>query len=268
MTKTIETRKNEIRIVTSNPQEMLGKFLAKRLLRSWKEDFADEDTGEIVSIERNEIIAELGQLIDGDMLARIQFHMETGEVKEVTVSNQKREAFIAENTYQSPWMVVAEIGGKKKKFLLYASSLLLANEVVSDYVELKFTGMFTVLSAKYLESCIILKDTLQAIVEDSGGEPIEDDSENGLQPLKKFYQIDANISVNDGMVSVSTFVVETKDVDRAMMIIKDHIAKKIKERAEKNQEEEYEFDVKLETAKILSCNYIIDREFSMAYTEE
>lgn len=267
MIKNLETRKNEVRITTANPQEMLGKFLAKKLLRTWKEDFVDEDSGEIVSIDRNEIIAELGQLIDGNLLAQIQFHIQAGEVKEVTVSNQKREAFVAENTYLSPWMVVAEIEGKKKKFLLYASSLSLANEIVSDYVELNFTGMFTILSAKSLESCIILKDTLKTIVEDSEGELIDGDSDNGLQPLKKFYQIDANISVNYDIVTVSTFVVETKDADRAMMIIKDHVSKKIKERAEKNQEEECEFDVKLETAKILSCNYIIDQEFSMAYTE-
>lgn len=265
MTKTIETRKNEVRYTTSDPQEMLGKFLAKRLLRTWKEDFADEETGEIVSIDRNEIIAELGQLIDGNLLAQIQFYMQAGEITEVTVSNQKREAFVVENTYQSPWMVVAEIEGKKKKFLLYASSLPLANEVVSDYVELNFTGKFIVLSAKSLESCIILKDTLQTIVEDPDGELIEDEAGDCCKPLKKFYQIDANISVNDNTVTISTFVVETKDADRAMMIIKDYVAKRMRERAEKNNEEEGEFDVKLETAKILSCNYIIDQDFSMAY---
>lgn len=35
---------------------MVGKRLAARVLKTWVEDFVDEDTGEVVSIERNEII--------------------------------------------------------------------------------------------------------------------------------------------------------------------------------------------------------------------
>ncbi len=37
---------------------MLGKRLAARVLRTWVEDFVDEDTGEVVSIERNEVVLE------------------------------------------------------------------------------------------------------------------------------------------------------------------------------------------------------------------
>lgn len=267
MRKDIETRKDEIRLTTSDPREMLGKFLAQRLLRTWHEDFADEDTGEVVTITRNEIIADRGVLIDGDLLAKIQFYLQAGDIKEVAVSNQKREAFVAESTYLYPWMVVAEIGDKKRKFLLYATSANTAIEVVCDYVELNFSGMFSILSVKSIESCILLKDTLQVIVENTEGELIADETEDLGEPLRKFYQIDVNISIAEGGVTASTFVVETKDVDRAMLIIKDCVAKRIKERAEKNDEEPCEFDVKLETAKILSCNYIIEREFSMAYSE-
>lgn len=267
MTEKIETRKDEIRMTTSDPREMLGKFLAKRLIRTWQDDFADEDTGEVVTVERSEIIAELGQLVDGDLLAKIQFHLQAGEIKEVTVSNQKREAYVAENSYLSPWLVVAGIKGKKRKFLLYAQSLNTALEVVCDYIELNFSGMFSILSVKAVDSCIILKDTLKVIVEDPDGEMIEDDAENMSEPVKKFYQINVDVLAGD-CVTASTFVVETKDVDRAMLIIKDYVAKRIKERAEKNDEEPCEFDVKLETAKIMSCNYIVEREFSMAYSEE
>ena len=62
-TNNIQTRKDEIRFFTNKPEEMLGKYLAKRLLRTWQEDFVDNDTGEVVSIDRNEIIADRGQLI-------------------------------------------------------------------------------------------------------------------------------------------------------------------------------------------------------------
>lgn len=51
-TNNIQTRKDEIRFFTNKPEEMLGKYLAKRLLRTWQEDFVDNDTGEVVSIDR------------------------------------------------------------------------------------------------------------------------------------------------------------------------------------------------------------------------
>ncbi len=42
----------------------IGKKLAARVLRTWVEDFVDEDTGEVVSIERNEIVLERDSVLD------------------------------------------------------------------------------------------------------------------------------------------------------------------------------------------------------------
>src|SRR5690606_5536849 len=39
-------------------EKAIGRKLAARILRKWTEDFVDEDTGEVVTIERNEIILE------------------------------------------------------------------------------------------------------------------------------------------------------------------------------------------------------------------
>jgi DNA-directed RNA polymerase subunit beta len=44
----------------------VGKKLAARVLRTWVEDFVDEDTGEVVSIERNEIVMERDTVLDQD----------------------------------------------------------------------------------------------------------------------------------------------------------------------------------------------------------
>lgn len=46
----VETRKNEIRYVTSDPSKMLNKYLAKRVIKTWEESFIDEGTGETVNI--------------------------------------------------------------------------------------------------------------------------------------------------------------------------------------------------------------------------
>ncbi|WP_346238003.1 DNA-directed RNA polymerase subunit beta [Niabella insulamsoli] len=49
----------------------LGKRLAARVLRTWVEDFVDEDTGEVVSIERNEIVMERDTVLDEEAIETI-----------------------------------------------------------------------------------------------------------------------------------------------------------------------------------------------------
>ena len=49
----------------------VGKKLAARVLRTWVEDFVDEDTGEVVSIERNEIVMERDTVLDEDAIEMI-----------------------------------------------------------------------------------------------------------------------------------------------------------------------------------------------------
>jgi len=46
----------EIKVNKTNLKNSIGRKLAARVLKSWVEDFVDEDTGEVVSIERNEVI--------------------------------------------------------------------------------------------------------------------------------------------------------------------------------------------------------------------
>jgi len=52
-------------------EKAIGRKLAARVLRSWTEDFVDEDTGEVVTIERNEIILERDVVLDEDNIEQI-----------------------------------------------------------------------------------------------------------------------------------------------------------------------------------------------------
>lgn len=72
---------------TSDPKEMIGKYLPKSVLRTWKEDFMDEDTHEVVTIERNEIICDAGA-INQDKLQQIMFAIQAGDIDGVEVSNE------------------------------------------------------------------------------------------------------------------------------------------------------------------------------------
>ena len=48
----------EVRVTKSNLKKVMGKQLAARVVESWTEDFVDEDTGEVVSMERTEVVIE------------------------------------------------------------------------------------------------------------------------------------------------------------------------------------------------------------------
>ncbi len=54
----------EVKVTKSGIKKTLGRKLAARVLNSWHEDFVDEDTGEVISIERNEIIIDRDTLIE------------------------------------------------------------------------------------------------------------------------------------------------------------------------------------------------------------
>jgi len=86
----MQTKFNEIIRRTSKIEEMEGNYLAQRLLRTWTEEFIDQDTGEVVTVPRNEIIFDKGVFIDGDVLSQINFFLQSGDIQKVLVSNQKR----------------------------------------------------------------------------------------------------------------------------------------------------------------------------------
>ncbi|HRD81897.1 MAG TPA: DNA-directed RNA polymerase subunit beta [Saprospiraceae bacterium] len=62
---------DEVPATREQLEKSVGRKLAARVLRSWSEDFVDEDTGEVVTIERNEIILERDIILDEDNIERI-----------------------------------------------------------------------------------------------------------------------------------------------------------------------------------------------------
>jgi DNA-directed RNA polymerase subunit beta len=56
----------EVKVSKSGLKKILGRKLAARVLNTWHEDFVDEDTGEVVSIERNEIVLDRDTVLDKD----------------------------------------------------------------------------------------------------------------------------------------------------------------------------------------------------------
>ena len=89
----------EIKVSKANLKKYYGRKLAARVLNTWHEDFVDEDTGEVVSIERNEIVLDRDTEVDKDNVEEI---IESG-VKTILIHKeitQQGEYAIIHNTLQ------------------------------------------------------------------------------------------------------------------------------------------------------------------------
>ena len=61
----------EVKVSKTGLKKYLGRRLAARVLNTWHEDFVDEDTGEVVSIERNEIILDRDTILEKEHIDQI-----------------------------------------------------------------------------------------------------------------------------------------------------------------------------------------------------
>jgi DNA-directed RNA polymerase subunit beta len=62
---------DEFKVSKTGLKKVVGRKLAARVLKSWIEDFVDEDTGEVVSIERNEIVIDRETVIENEHIDMI-----------------------------------------------------------------------------------------------------------------------------------------------------------------------------------------------------
>ncbi|WP_418603095.1 DNA-directed RNA polymerase subunit beta [Hwangdonia sp.] len=77
----------EVKVSKSGLKKYLGRKLAARVLNTWHEDFVDEDTGEVVSIERNEIVLDRDTVLDKENIEEIL----EAEVKTILLHKETSE---------------------------------------------------------------------------------------------------------------------------------------------------------------------------------
>ena len=115
----------EIKVSKSGLKKYHGRKLAARVLNTWYEDFVDEDTGEVVSIERNEIVLDRDTIIDASNVEEI---LESGAktiLLHKTVSDQGDYAIIHNTLQKDPTNsekeAVEHIYRQLRNCLLYTS---------------------------------------------------------------------------------------------------------------------------------------------------
>jgi len=90
---------DEVRVSKAGLKRVLGRKLVARVLKTWFEDFVDEDTGEVVSIERNEVLLDRDVVLEKE---HVDVIMEA-EVKTILLHKENAEASeyaIIHNTLQ------------------------------------------------------------------------------------------------------------------------------------------------------------------------
>ena len=89
----------EVKASKTGLKKYLGRKLAARVLKTWHEDFVDEDTGEVVSIERNEIVLDRDTVLEKEHIEEI---LDSGS-KTILLhkeDNQQADYAIIHNTLQ------------------------------------------------------------------------------------------------------------------------------------------------------------------------
>lgn len=295
--KEIQTRLNEVRIKTLEPKKMLNMYLAERVVKKWFEDFVDQDSGEVVSVERTEKLFERGLLIDQDLLVKIQFSIQAGEITEpIEVTNQHRSAHEFMRGSFCLWTAKAEFqGSKKKKFLLYGQNIEQVIDILRDYIELNFEGAFFITNIKDFKNYIILDDTLSYPLSEDDintaylrGEidletyvnalhnGAQDEDKPSQENQKKYYSLSLAIKYHtfDGEGEYyDDFLVHTFDSERTLLVIKAYLKMRDEEEAQRCKSAGNEFiprtyNLSIEKLTPLNVGYVIPQEFSLAYKEE
>lgn len=217
---------------------MIGLFAAEDITRTWKEDLTDEETGEVTTFTRKEIVVKKGMYIDNEIASQISFYQQAGELEAVWCSNECREGKVEQHEIMYKYKVVLK-DKKRKSALLWAQSVKQAYEVASDWFELNSDKKFIINSISEIKRNVYLKN---------------EDSNTG-----KLYFIESILTYdNSTEQSKAKYIIEADNTDMAQNTLIEYIRK------------EYDGvnDIRLEVVRPLKYDTIIPKDFSLPYTDE
>lgn len=217
---------------TANPKTMLNKYLAEDVCKVWTEDFIDEDTKEVVSIERKEKLFERGLFLNKEAVSRIQFSIQAEEITEVKVSELRYDAERFIGTSLLPWEVSVS-GGTSGKFLYLtrAQSAEQAITVATEYagMYLGLNGWFSVKQVKYCDYNIV-EDSDECIPEKA---PVDYDAD--YEYFKVTVQSRFYCDLDDDADKENhVYIIKAQDVGQAKERITDYCSKQWEKELDSN----------------------------------
>lgn len=128
---------------TSDPKVLLNKYLVNNLYRTWNEDFLDDDTGEVVSVERKELVAEAGQ-ISQNVLQQITFCLQSGDIKEVEYCCHDLGNVRVSDIGRTFVVDYIQAGEMHRRCLVFAKGTEQAVQIIADYLSVNFGMMCSI----------------------------------------------------------------------------------------------------------------------------
>jgi len=254
--KEIETRLTERKFRSKDLNKIADKYLASNALHTWTEDFIDEDTGEIVSIERNEVIMQRGTLLTPDKVSELNFFFQTGDLKDVEVTTQARPGIV--HDFYAACLCEASVSNfpaGTKKYLLHATSIGQAYAIIEDYLELFSSGQNTVKGLKSLGEYSYLR-------------PNKETDEDELREVVPFYKAQVEIIYIDDVHSEEKpakdtfkYILQANDVKEVNDIVRQRLAvaeQRMKERGDRI----------LKTSTVAAQPYPISEIVPRAFSDE
>lgn len=245
MEKQFYTRFDEVKMRVSDPKHMIGKMLAEKVFRHWMEDFMDEDTGEIVSVERTEYILDRGRILTDEDVATIQFHIQAGDIKDVLVTNQPRIGYYDPAFTPNYFEAVLTNGSNKHRVLVYARGIPMAMQMVVDYAEQVMAGYIGVQSIKTTDHYEVISYT-------------PNNEQDALAASKYYVVVISYVEEDTGDEIVTKYLTNSKDADMAIDIVRAFI-----DRDQERKDHMGNYEVK--NAKESTITQIVPMSFSEEY---
>jgi hypothetical protein len=253
---------------TSDPKEMLGKYMPKHAVKTWTEDFRDEDTGDVVSIERNQIVVERGY-ISQEKLAEIQFAIQAGDIKDVEVSEDDvRDMELYTPAFYSNFMVEIPIfsaaGITKNHFAVRAQTIPQAIQIAAEFGQMYrgFDGCIRATRVVTIDAQIVPDD--HACIPEADRKPADERKDYFKVQVRREWVEDMKLKKSD-----TYYIVAANDVGQA----KERIALLLdimKAEQEKEQGFKAEDDSRTTIRKAMpfEVDCIVPKEFSDMFHEE
>ena len=252
---------------TSNPKEMLGKYLPNSVLKTWTEDFTDEDTGEVVSVERREVIMAGGCKITQDKLQQLMFAIQAGDIEYVEVCDEDvRPMNVKTANYLMPYSLEIEwwsgMDIYRDHYVCYAQDINQAIRIATEFGQMYrgFSGEVKVNRVVKMDATLVPDDH----------KCIPENDRKPAYERKDYFKVQVRTEWVDNMKLKhydEHFIVHAKDVGEAkerVALLLD-IMKATEEQKNGKQKEDPTKRVTLRKAVPFEVDCIVPREFSQLY---
>jgi hypothetical protein len=199
---------------TLKAEDAKGWHLLQSESKTWIEDIVDEETNEVVSIERSEVVLNKGcKLTEIDILTLKENGITSVRVSNIPLKGNKQERM---NLWETILKIRNRNGEKKKMYIVTAESPTAAEAFISDYLAINVECDFEAVKVSKVEYNRVIK------LYDTEREEYEADGRHWIRWYKSqiFAMIESEDDTETGSNPTKNILVQATDFETALKAIK------------------------------------------------